>query len=497
MGIGIALAAVDKETTSIVVQAAATGGVVIIAGVFTIAFYYSIQWLNKVHDIEHSVNPVKRRSLKPLGTAVEVKQAHMKYQHYLRAPSDSDHNNTTLASSSQSGDELDIPIITMASSDDVDGSNEDVVYMLDYIGGNMMKPFTTTHLRTMKLPAIILLFLSSVLFLLGLMALVWGVTLAYSFGFGDENVIWPFITVEAIVGLACPFLMYIGIILFGVVLDYVTNGRIDARKAVHTVLPSVQLLKAEQNEYWVIKDTFYFLIRKRPQGERTSCTTAWDCSRATIYFVIIIGLSFGLATSYFMNRTIVEQVNTRECRNDLHYDCFVLEDNRWMYVDCSDNETLSRHSFIHCYTFLRFAIDNNPISSLAEAFAFHLVTVGFFGQVFGIVKILLRLRPSRLWGIWFVLIGLVVIAVSLFLIFFRSSFSIHRDVIGCFQIMMVGLFLLTIGFLLFEAGLWEREKVNSINQNSKELRLFKPGHRHALDKAIDQKTTTKEHDTPV
>ena len=317
---------------------------------------------------------------------------------------------------------------------------------------------------------------------------VWGITLAYSFGFGDENVIWPFITVEVIVGIVCPLLMYIGVLLFAIVLDYVTVGRIDARKAVHSVLPSVQLLKAKENEYWVIKNTFYFLIRKRPQNSDTSSyTTVLDFSRATIYFIIIIGLSFGLATSYFMNRTIVEQVNSRECQSDLHYDCFVLEDDQWVYVDCNDTETLSQHSFIHCYTFLRFAIDNNPISSLAESFAFYLATVAFFGQVFGIVKILLRLRPSRLWGIWFVLIGVVVMCVALFLMIFRGSFSLHRDVIGCFQVLMVGLFLVVVGSLLFEAGLWERELLSSI-QKPVELQLFKPGYRHVLDKATAAET---------
>ena len=326
---------------------------------------------------------------------------------------------------------------------------------------------------------------------------IWGITLAYSFGFGDENVIWPFITVEVIVGLVCPLLMYIGVLLFAVVVDYVTAGRIDARTGVHSVLPSVQLLKAEENEYWVIKNTFYYLIRKRPQNIYiSSYTTAWGCSRATIYFIIIIGLSFSLATSYFMNQTIVEQVNTRECRSDLHYDCFVLEDNRWVYVDCNDTETLSEHSFIHCYTFLRFAIDNNPISSLAETFAFYLATVTFFGQVFGIVKILLHLRPSRLWGIWFVLLGVIVMGVALCLIIFENSSSLHRDVIGSFQVIMVGLFFVIVGALLFEAGLWEGELLSSI-QRPVELRLFKPGHHRELDNATTSKPITEVHTTAV
>jgi len=316
---------------------------------------------------------------------------------------------------------------------------------------------------------------------------IWGITLAYSFGFGDENVIWPFITVEVVVGLVCPLLMYTGTLLFGVVLDYVTIGRIDARKGVHTLLPSVQLVKADENEYWVVKDTFYFFIRKRPVDYKIpSCNIAREFSRATIYFVIIIGLSFGLATSYFMNRTIVEQANTRECRSDLHYDCFVFEDESWTYVDCMDNETLSKHSFIHCYTFLRFGIDNNPISVLAEAFAFYLATVAFFGQVFGVVKILLRLRPSRYWGIPFILIGLVIMGVFLFLVSHQGL--IHRDVIGCFQILMFGVFMAIVGLLLLEAGLWEREMLSSVHKPV-ELRLFKPGHRQELDRATSERVT--------
>jgi len=313
--------------------------------------------------------------------------------------------------------------------------------------------------------------------------------LSYDFGFGDENVIWPFIVVELIVGLICPLLLYIGVVLFAVAMDFVTFGRIDARKAVHSVLPSVELVIANDNEYWSIKNTFYFFIRKRPTKKRSSsCVSFFEFSRATFYFVIIIGLSFGVTTSYFMNRTIVEQVNTRECMEDLHFDCFVRRDGgEWRYVDCSDNDTLAQFSFIHCYTFLRFGVDNNPIASLAESFAFYLAMVGFFGQAFGIVKILLRLRPSRLWGIWFVVIGLIIVGISIYLMVSQeAALSIHRDIIGVFQIFMMGLYLVFIGALLFEAGLWEREMIHPKHKPI-ELRLFKPGHRRELDSAISDK----------
>ena len=160
--------------TSIVIQAGATGGVIIVSCVFTAAFYYTIRWLNQIHNIEHSVEPDKRRYVKPLGTAVEMRMAHVRYHHYPRAPSDPTHrhdNNTRLPSDSQFGDdEMDIPFLVMAPDDVTDGNSEDAVYLLDHIGGEMMRPFSTKKLQQMTRPLIVILFLSSVSFLLGLMA---------------------------------------------------------------------------------------------------------------------------------------------------------------------------------------------------------------------------------------------------------------------------------------------------------------------------------------
>ena len=157
MALGISYATMDDEVTAMIIQGVATGGVIIISCVFTAAFHYAICWLNQIHDIEHSVEPVKRRSLKPLGTAVETKTAHMRYTKAQRP-----------ANHSQFGDdEVDI---VMASGDDIIGDIEDAVYLLDHVGEKLMKPFFTGNLRQMTTLLIVLLFLSSMSFLLGLMA---------------------------------------------------------------------------------------------------------------------------------------------------------------------------------------------------------------------------------------------------------------------------------------------------------------------------------------
>ena len=314
------------------------------------------------------------------------------------------------------------------------------------------------------------------------LVVIWGITISYTYGYGNENVLWPFIVVEAVIGVVFPLLIYIGTVLFAIVIDYVTMGRVDARKAIHSLLPHVSLVKADENEYWVIKDTFYYFVRKRPVDDKTpSCTTVKDCSRATVYFIIIIGLSFVLSASHFMNDTVVEQTFTRDCTRDLHYDCFVFEDDgSWEYVDCMNNATLSNTTFVYCYTFLRFGIDSNPVSNLAESFGFLLAIVAFFNQVFGVVKILLRLRPSRLWSVWFIITGLVLVVIALFLMFGQGSSSLFRYVIGCFQILMFGIFFLTTGALLLEAGIWEHKELTSINKPH-ELQLFKASHKDEAD----------------
>lgn len=176
MAIGISYAAIDEEVTAMAIQGAATGGVIIISCVFTVAFYYSVNWLNKIHDFEHLVNPVKRRSLKPIGISMKVKPARMGHHRYPRVTDSAGLDQTDSArhvsDPQMCNDQLDVPFIVMGSSADdaTDGNNEDAVYLLDHIGGDMMKPFSTKKLQQMPRPLILLLFLSAVLMLMGLMA---------------------------------------------------------------------------------------------------------------------------------------------------------------------------------------------------------------------------------------------------------------------------------------------------------------------------------------
>ena len=161
VGFGIGYAAIDEETTSIIIQGVATGEAVLLA---IILFHLSILWFNKVHEIENSEKMAKkRRNLRPIGTRVEVKAVRQGH------PSDAATVGIqpAIISEQQMIDEPDT--VFMMEQDDTD-HNDDTVYLLDYIGGEMIKPLSSDHLRPLTLTMAVLLLLSALFTLMGLMA---------------------------------------------------------------------------------------------------------------------------------------------------------------------------------------------------------------------------------------------------------------------------------------------------------------------------------------
>jgi len=163
VGFGIGYAAIDEEITSIILQGVATGEAVILAIIFTIVFHLSIFWFNKVHEIEKSEKLAKkRRNVPPVGTRVEVKAVHQVH------PSDAATVGMQPDNISEH-DETDTVPVFMVEEDETD-HNDDTVYMLDHIGGEVIKPLSSDHLRPLSPTMAILLLLSSLFTLMGLMA---------------------------------------------------------------------------------------------------------------------------------------------------------------------------------------------------------------------------------------------------------------------------------------------------------------------------------------
>lgn len=274
-----------------------------------------------------------------------------------------------------------------------------------------------------------------------------------------------FIIVELLVALGLPILLFTSAILMANVLDFVTFGAVDFRKALPRFLHSVQFKKGEKSDYWVIEDTFYFSLSKRSPEDRIDHGVCFSCypNLATWILVAIVGLSLNLAVSYFFNITLDMQISVNSCndpRIDTTFSCF--NSSTLVYVDCVQNTNVV---LIHCFKFHRFGVDVDLIQSLATTYAFYLVTVSIFGKLFLVMKVFLHLSKRRIWGVFMVLFGSLLLLLSMALIVVWLSGYISAalgelsrlNVISLAQFVMVSLFVVLVGMLM-TGGTWAEMK---------------------------------------
>ena len=250
-----------------------------------------------------------------------------------------------------------------------------------------------------------------------------------------EKQISAFVLVEFLAGFLLPLLLIIASILLAIILDYVTIGRVDTRKRIKRFLPSVFFEEGKDYDYWVIEERFYFRLRKRDEHLKHKFRLWYSCDRTLSTWLLtgIVALSVLLCFSYFVDITVVEESTRSSCPADAGlYDCF----NRtsFDYVDCGDEEVKMNVELIHCFRFLRFAVDTSLISSMAQTFAFYLVTVALFGRVFSAVKTLLHLHRTRVWGVVFLVVGGVAFALTIVFLAIEDRFQIQVNFLAVIQV---------------------------------------------------------------
>ena len=100
----------------------------------------------------------------------------------------------------------------------------------------------------------------------------------------------------------------------------------------------------------------------------------------------------------------------------------------------------------------------------AQAFAFYLLTVQAFVKTFSVVKVFLHVKPTRFWGVLFLVVGVILLIAMIIIsiIWIRGYVSpsvvaiIRLNVINLAQFMMICLLLINTGALLLEGRWWER-----------------------------------------
>lgn len=289
----------------------------------------------------------------------------------------------------------------------------------------------------------------------------WGIAIAYNNARHVDKDVWPYILVEFIVGLVMPILVVLAAVLFSVFLEYVTQGSIDPRVLISRLLPVIKLLKGEKYEYWSILDRFYFQLSSHDSMIRSDkpapCYTKCSHSPSTWIITVIVALAFLLSVSYFMNSNITTQTTQRSCppQSGPEVDCF--NTSSFTYVDCTDpNIQEMNFTVLHCFRFLRFGRDSDVIGGLSRAFAFYLATLAFFTTAFHIADILINFQPTRLWGLGFIIFGIILFIGGVAVMLTEEAVLLRLDVIKIFQFYMVAIFVFLVGLLMLISKWWEK-----------------------------------------
>ena len=288
---------------------------------------------------------------------------------------------------------------------------------------------------------------------------LWMIVVAYDFTARTEKEVWPFIVTELVVGLICPFFLFIAVTLISIVMRFVTGDQVDPRAIISRVLPSVKLVQGETVKapretlkFWVISNNFYMKLRK-PHGTPGELRHSIDSSISTWLLVFISGLSIILAMSYFLNQNIVTEMtipvedlqsNPDTCQT---HSCF--RETNFVYIpNCSNSTFFQGAMFLHCFRFLEFGQDTDIITSLGITIGFYLATVHYFSLIFIISNVLFHIRQTKLWSILIFLLGIGLFIGALVVLFSPHFTDIHLDIIKVGQFFLVAIYSILIGVLL-------------------------------------------------
>ncbi len=344
---------------------------------------------------------------------------------------------------------------------------------------------------------------------------LWGISTSYGNTRRDDVVLSTYITVEILTAVVMPIFFFVFGILFAGVLDFITWGRVDLRTLIPKFLPVVKFEAGINEEkkhfdYWVIEDTFYFQVDKRDHSKEASFANSFDKAWSTWSLNFIVCLGLHLSIAYFVDVTLDQQdtIQTpRQCDTvDSTYRCFEA-----VTLDPIINGCTSFNGTAHCFRFLRFGIDANIIFSGATAFAFHLFSMAAFTWLFTIMKILLQIKPSRWWGLLYLIAGIIGALGAIALIaVWTTGFAAetigeiaHFNVINVAQFCMVCEYLFIVGLLLVAASWWENVPVPHHTapvkkelvhyEDTKREDIIKSAHEHA--KLVEAGEEHSHHDT--
>ena len=291
---------------------------------------------------------------------------------------------------------------------------------------------------------------------------LWAIAISYEYAQRDDMNIGAFIAVEVLVAVMMPIFVFVGAIPLSIVLDYITVGQLDLRLIIPRFFQDVKFVSGEKNDYWVVNNAIYYPLDKKEDRVKHGCSYSIDTSSATWLLTVIMCTGIHLGISTFMDQTLVRQVTVQGCNSpliDRTFDCFAAGSLR--FVDCVNDTT---DGGLHCLKFLNFGVEANFVTAISASYFIFLLTMAVFSQTFFIIKTLLHVKPSQLWGVGFILIGSisVICSITITILWFIGSASRltaqlqQINVINIAQLFMASTFIIAVGLFLLIGKWYER-----------------------------------------
>ena len=299
--------------------------------------------------------------------------------------------------------------------------------------------------------------------------MLWGIAISFDHTRRVQKSVSAFIIVEILTAVLLPVFLFVGTILLAIVLDFITVGHLDLRIIIPRFVRDVRLESGEKQDYWVVDDTIYYPLRKKEDRMKHNfCCYSIDTSPATWFLTVIVCTGFHLAISIFVDMTLDRQVTVNSCDNgliDRTFDCFNA--STLSFVDCVSN---TQTRLLHCFKFFRFGVETDFVSAISSAYFIFLLTMAVFSHIYFIVRNLLRIKPSRYWGIGFILAGILCyiasIVVTVFWIVGYAADTIAElqqiNIIHIAQFFMVSTFITTVGMFLL-VGKWYEKVLTKVH----------------------------------
>ena len=296
--------------------------------------------------------------------------------------------------------------------------------------------------------------------------MLWGIALSFDHARRVAKDVSTFVAVEVLTAVVLPISIFVGTILFSIVLDFITVGHLDMRIIIPRFVRDVRIESGKKNDYWVIDDTIYYPLKKKnDRMKHKLCCYSIDGSPATWFLTVIVCTGFNLAISIFVDMTLDRQVTVNSCDSpliDRSFDCF--NGSTLNFVDCVNN---NQTQLLHCFKFIRFGVETDFVSAISAAYFIFLLTMAIFSHIYFVMRNLLRIKPTRYWGVGFSLLGVLLyigsIIVTIFWIVGYAAADVPElqqiNIIHIAQFFMVSTFITTVGLFLL-CGKWY-EKVET------------------------------------